>query len=134
MICAMPWMKVNLEKLAGVKDKDIRVTHDTTFEAQMAVTAHYVSHFSLRLLGEVDKMMRHLPEAASRTNVPVLVLATPNDVIASEQQVSDFFKQIASSDKTIHWYRKSYHLLLHDTERQEVLRDATQWLERHVRE
>jgi alpha-beta hydrolase superfamily lysophospholipase len=132
MIRALPWMKVNLEKLAGVKDKDIRVTHDTTFEAQMAVTAHYVSHFSLRLLGEVDKMMRRLPEAASRLDVPVLVLATPNDVIASEQQVSDFFKQIASRDKTIHWYRKSYHLLLHDTERQEVLRDATQWLERRM--
>jgi alpha-beta hydrolase superfamily lysophospholipase len=132
MIFALPWMKVNLEKLAGVKDKDIRVTHDTTFGAQMAVTSHYVSHFSLRLLGETDKMMRQLPDAASQMHVPVLVLATPNDVIASEQQVSDFFKQIASSDKTIRWYRKSYHLLLHDTERQDVLRDATQWLERHV--
>jgi alpha-beta hydrolase superfamily lysophospholipase len=132
MICALPWLKVNLEKLGGVKDKDIRVTHDTTFAAQMAVTSHYVSRFSLRLLGEIDKMMRDLPDAAARFQVPVLVLATPNDVIASEQQVSDFFKQIASRDKTIRWYRKSYHLLLHDTERQEVLRDATQWLEQRV--
>jgi alpha-beta hydrolase superfamily lysophospholipase len=132
MIFALPWLKVNLEKLGGVNDKDIRVTHDTTFAAQMAVTSHYVSRFSLRLLGEIDKMMRQLPEAAARLHVPVLVLATPNDVIASEQQVSDFFQQIASGDKTIHWYRKSYHLLLQDIERQEVLRDATLWVERRV--
>lgn len=132
MIAAMPWMKVNLEKLAGVNDKEIRVTHDTTHGARMAVTSHYVSHFSLRLLGEVDKMMRTLPGAAPRLREPVLVLASPNDVIASEEQVADFFHRLGSQDKTIHWYRKSYHLLLHDTQREEVLRDATQWVEHRV--
>lgn len=132
-IAMLPWMKVNLEKLGGVDDKDIRVTHDTTHGAQMAVTSHYVSHFSLRLLGEIDKMMRTVPEAAPRLQVPVLVLASPNDVIASEEQVADFFRLIGSPDKTIHWYRKSFHLLLHDTEREEVLRDATEWVERHIR-
>ncbi len=132
MIASMPWMKVNLEKLAGVNDKDIRVTHDTTHGARMAVTSHFVSHFTLRLLGEIDKMMRTLPDAASRLHLPVLVLASPNDVIASEEQVSDFFDQISSPDKTIRWYRKSYHLLLHDTERQEVLSDATEWVKHHM--
>lgn len=132
MIALMPWMKVNLEKLAGVNDRDIRVTHDTTHQAQMAVTSHYVSRFSLRLLGEIDKMMRALPDSAMRLHTPVLVLASPNDVIASEEQVADFYRLIGSRDKTIHWYRKSYHLLLHDTERQEVLRDATHWVEHRM--
>jgi acylglycerol lipase len=132
MIAVMPWMRVNLEQLGGVNDKDIRVTHDTTHGAQMAITSHYVSHFSLRLLGEVDKMMRAAPEAASHLTVPVLVLASPNDVIASEEQVADFFDRIRSKDKTIRWYRKSYHLLLHDAEREEVLRDATRWVGRRV--
>jgi acylglycerol lipase len=128
MIALMPWMKVNLEQMGGVNDKDIRVTHDTTHGARMALTSHYVSHFSLRLLGEVDKMMRAAPEAASRLTVPLLVLASPNDVIASEDQVADFFERVPSKDKTIHWYRKSYHLLLHDAEREDVLRDATEWV------
>jgi acylglycerol lipase len=132
MIALMPWMKVNLEQMGGVNDKDIRVTHDTTHGARMAVTSHYVSHFSLRLLGEVDKLMRAAPEAASRLTVPVLVLASPNDVIASEEQVADFFERIRSKDKTIHWYRKSYHLLLHDAEREDVLRDATEWVVRRM--
>ena len=132
-IALAPWMKVNLEKLGGVNDKDIRVTHDTTHAAQMAATSHYVSHFSLRLLGEVDGMMRAAPEAAARLEVPVLVLASPNDVIASEEQIQDFFERLGSRDKTIRWYRNSYHLLLHDVQRHEVLEDATRWVERRAR-
>lgn len=129
-IATLPWKKVNLERLGGVDDRQIRVTHDTTHGAQMAVTSHYVSHFTLRLLGEVDEMMRTAPSSAAQLRVPVLVLASPNDVIASEEQIQSLYDQIASRDKTLHWYRKSYHLLLHDAERQQVLDDATNWVKR----
>lgn len=132
LINVMPGAKFNLEKLAGVNDKDIRVTHDTTHEAQMAKTPHYVPKFSLRLLGQIDAMMKTLPAVARRTTLPILVLASPNDVIASPEQIESFFDELASKDKTIHWYRKSYHLLLHDVQRKEVLADGTQWIEHHV--
>ncbi len=130
-IATLPFIKVNLEKLGGVDDKDIRVTHDTTHGAQMAITSHYVSHFTLRLLGEIDDMMRTALDSASRLKLPVLVLASPMDVIASETQVEGFFSRIASRDKTIRWYRDSYHLLLHDKQREEVFKDATSWIEQH---
>jgi alpha-beta hydrolase superfamily lysophospholipase len=128
-IATMPFMRVNLERLGGVNDKDIRVTHDTTHGAQMAVTSHYVSHFSLRLLGEVDFMMRTAPTAAPKLTIPVLMLASPNDVIASEAQIESLYRDLGSKDKTIRWYMESYHLLLHDTQRQQVLKDATEWVE-----
>ncbi len=131
---ALPWARVNLERLAGVDDKNIRVTHDTTYGAQMAVTSHFVKTFSLRLLGEVDKMMRTAPASARKLRVPVLILASPNDVIASEQQIQDLHEAIGSEDKTINWYRESYHLLLHDKQRDEVLKDATHWLEKHIKD
>jgi acylglycerol lipase len=129
-IATLPFFRVNLEKLGGVNDKDIRVTHDTTHGAQMAITSHYVSHFSLRLLGEIDTMMRTVPEAAPRVKVPVLMLASPNDVIASDEQIRMLFEILGSHDKTIHWYLESYHLLLHDKQRQQVLKDATEWVEK----
>jgi acylglycerol lipase len=132
-ILTLPFLRVNLEKLGGVNDKDIRVTHDTTHGAQMAITSHYVSHFSLRLLGEVDSMMRAVPDAAPRLKVPVLMLASPNDVIASEEQIRVFFEILGSHDKTIHWYLESYHLLLHDKQREQVLKDATEWVESKAR-
>ncbi len=124
----MPRKKVNLEKLAGVKDKDIRVTQNTTHEAQMAKTPHYVSEFTLRLLRELHGMMQTSPRALQEIKIPALVLASPNDVIASPAQIQRFYDAMGSHDKTIIWYDQSYHLLLHDVQREKVLHDATAWL------
>ncbi len=128
----MPGKKVNLEKLAGVKDKDIHVTAKTTHESQMAVTPHHVPEFTLRLLREIDRMVRKNPAALHDLTQPLLVLATPNDVISSREQVQVYFDAVPAGDKTIRWYENSYHLLLHDVQRDEVLRDATGWLELRV--
>jgi alpha-beta hydrolase superfamily lysophospholipase len=132
-IAVLPWKKVNLEKLAGVHDKDIRVTANTTHEGQMAKTPHYVPEFTLRLLGHLNSMIESLPKAAAQAKQPVLVLASPNDVIASPEQITALFEDIGSKDKTILWYQNSYHLLLHDVQRAEVLGDATKWLHGHLR-
>lgn len=129
----MPLKMVNLEQLAGVKDSDIHVTQNTTHEAQMAKTPHYVSKFSLRLLDEIYTMMIASPAALRDLRMPVLVLASPNDVIASPEQIQKFYDLIGSNDKTILWYRQSYHLLLHDVQREEVLHDATAWTEKHLK-
>ncbi len=131
-VLTVPWFKVNLEKLAHVDDSKIRVTHDTTFAQQMAITPHYVPKLSLRLLGQIDEMIMESRKAAAAVKLPVLVLGSPNDVIATEQQVQQLFDSLASTKKTLHWYRKSYHLLLHDVEREEVLADATRWVEQQA--
>jgi alpha-beta hydrolase superfamily lysophospholipase len=125
----MPLKRVNLEQLAGVKDSDIHVTTTTTHEEQMAKTPHYVSTFTLRLLDEVYTMMIESPNALRDLRMPVLVLGSPNDVIASPEQIRKFYDEIGSKDKTLLWYRQSYHLLLHDVQRWKVLGDATQWVE-----
>lgn len=132
-VLIMPWYKVNLEKMAHVDDTKIRVTHDTTFAQQMAITPHYVPKLSLRLLGQIDEMIMESREAAEKVNLPVLVLGSPNDVIATEQQVQQLFDTLASKDKTLQWYRKSYHLLLHDVEREEVMANATSWVEQQTK-
>ncbi len=128
----MPGKKVNLEKLAGVRDQDIRVTQNTTHEAQMAKTPHYVSEFTLRLLHEVQSMMDASPRALREIKLPALVLASPNDVIASSVQIQSFYDALGSRDKTIIWYDQSYHLLLHDVQREKVLHDAMAWLEKRT--
>lgn len=128
----MPRKKVNLEKLVGVKDADIQVTANTTHGSRMAVTPHHVPEFTFRLLHGIAGMVRTIPDASRKVELPLLVLATPNDVISSRRQVEAYFDAVASGDKSIRWYEDSYHLLLHDVQRDEVLRDVTAWLEAHV--
>ncbi|CAN5780245.1 phospholipase YtpA [soil metagenome] len=131
-VLTVPWFKVNLEKLAHVDDTKIRVTHDTTFAQQMAITPHYVPKLSLRLLGQIDEMIVESRKAAGKMNLPVLVLGSPNDVVATEEQVRQLFDALGSKDKTLQWYRQSYHLLLHDVEREEVMTNATRWVEQET--
>jgi alpha-beta hydrolase superfamily lysophospholipase len=128
----MPRRKVSLEKLVGVKDADIQVTATTTHGSRMAVTPHHVPEFTFRLLRGILGMVRTNPAALRKVEEPLLVLATPNDVISSRRQVEAYFDAVPSADKSIRWYDESYHLLLHDVQRDEVLRDATAWLETRV--
>ena len=63
--------------------------------------------------------------------VAAVQLALPHDVVSSPAQVETLFHQIGSDDKRLLWYPQSYHLLLHDVQHEEVLRDVAQWVKRH---
>ena len=65
--------------------------------------------------------------------MPTLFLATPNDVLSSPDQVQTLFEQVRTSEKKLLWYTRSYHLLLHDVQREEVVRDLSRWLAARAR-
>ncbi|MDZ4286756.1 MAG: alpha/beta fold hydrolase [Prosthecobacter sp.] len=127
-----PKSRFSLGELAGVDESKIQVTSSTTLGAQMKVTKHQVHSFTVRLLAEIGRMLDHNPEAAKRLRMPVLFLATPNDVLASPDQVQKLFGQVRSPKKKLLWYTRSYHLLLHDVQREEVTGDFSKWLEARV--
>ena len=65
--------------------------------------------------------------------MPVLFVASPNDVMSSADQIQGLFAKVRSRDKKLLWYTRSYHLLLHDVQRQEVVNDVAKWLDRQTR-
>lgn len=123
-----PRQRYKLGELAKADESKIRVTSDTTYGGQMDKTPHHVPDFTLRLLSEIGRMIDQNSLAARRFDLPVLFLASPNDVLSSPDQVQGLFRQIDSVDKTLHWYSRSYHLLLHDVQRDEVVADVLKWL------
>jgi len=127
-----PRSRYSLGELAGVDESKIQVTSNSTLGGQMAVTPHHVSAFSLRLLSTIGGMLDSNPVSAHRLKMPVLFVASPNDVLSSADQIQALFAEIRSRDKKLLWYTRSYHLLLHDVQREEVVRDVTHWLDRHV--
>lgn len=124
-----PRSRYSLGDLAGIDEKKIQVTSTTTHGDQMAVTEHHLSAFSLRLLTEIGRLLDENPRAAKHLRMPVLFLATPNDILSSPDQVQTLFSQVRSPKKRLLWYTRSYHLLLHDVQRAEVSHDLLKWLE-----
>jgi esterase/lipase len=61
----------------------------------------------------------------------VLVLYTPHDPLVSAEAVERFYDRIASPRKTKVFFPKSYHLILHDTERERAMKTVGTWLDRH---
>lgn len=127
-----PRSRYSLGELAGVDESKIKVTSHSTHGGQMAVTPHHVSAFSLRLLSTIGGMLDSNAVSAHRLKTPVLFVASPNDVLSSADQIQALFAEIRSQDKKLLWYTRSYHLLLHDVQREEVVKDVTSWLDRQV--
>lgn len=127
-----PRQRYTLGELSGTDESNIRVTATSTHGARMARTPHHVHDFTLRLLGELGRMMDEAPHAADHVRLPVLFLASPNDVVTSPDQVQTLFSSVRSTDKTLHWYTRSYHLLLHDVQRADVVDDVIEWLDRRA--
>lgn len=127
-----PRSRYTLGELAGVDESKIKVTSNSTHGSQMAVTPHHVSAFSLRLLSTIGGMLDTNTESARRLKMPVLFVASPNDVLSSADQIQAMFAQIRSRDKKLLWYTRSYHLLLHDVQHEEVVNDVSHWLNRQV--
>ncbi len=125
-----PSYRFTLGELAGVDEKKIRVTSTSMHGIQMARTPHHVGEFSLRLLREIGSLIDGNEAAAKRTSIPVLMLGSPHDVVSSPDQVQALFAQISSPDKVLHWYSRSYHLLLHDVQHDQVIADLLRWLNR----
>lgn len=128
-----PRTRYTLGELAGVDESKIKVTSHSTHGGQMAVTPHHVSAFSLRLLTSVGGMLDENAAAVHRLKMPVLFVASPNDVMSSADQIQSLFAEVRSRDKKLLWYSRSYHLLLHDVQRQEVVNDVTHWLDRQIK-
>ena len=126
----VPRFKLTLGDLAGVDESNMRVTSQTTHGGQMVKTPHHVEAFSLRLLREVGDMMVGSIRAADKIHFPVLVLASPHDIVSSPEQIQVLFRELDSRDKKLLWYSRSYHLLLHDVQRDQVVTDVSRWLER----
>ncbi len=127
-----PRTRYTLGELAGVDEKKIQVTSHSTHGGQMAVTPHHVSSFSLRLLSTIGGMLDGNTDSAHHLKMPVLFVASPNDVLSSADQIQSLFAEIRSRDKKLLWYTRSYHLLLHDVQREEVVKDVTGWLDLHT--
>ena len=125
LVAILPGKRISLESLG---DQEVKVTGYSTHKQQMEKTPHYVEFFSLRLFRAIDKMVRRTETSAAKVRAPLLLLYTPNDVFTAREQIEHFFDQLASVDKSKIFLPNSYHLILHDVDRDQTLIDLENWL------
>ena len=125
LVAILPGKRISLESLG---DREVKVTGYSTHKQQMEKTPHYVEFFSLRLFRAIDKMVRRSEATAPRVRAPLLLLYTPNDIFTTREQIESFYAKIGSGDKSKIFLPNSYHLILHDVDRDQTLIDLENWL------
>lgn len=78
------------------------------------------------------KLLEDNPRFYPEWRVPTLVLHGTADTYTDPEGSREFFKAIASGDKTLHIVEGGYHELLNDNDRDETLRLILTWLERRL--
>lgn len=123
-----PAKRLPLGDLDNKRVAGMHITRDATHASQAPKTPHLVPGQSLRLLREMDRLMRASTKAARQLTSPVLVLYTPNDPVVTQPQIETWFGHLAASDKTRRLFPKDYHLILHDDDRWQAVTEIGDWL------
>ena len=70
--------------------------------------------------------------AARRVTVPALVLHGGDDRIVLPYASRKLYEALASADKTLKIYEGLRHEIFNEVEREKVLSDVAEWLEKHT--
>ena len=106
------------------------LTRDTAYQESLREKPHHLKAFSLGFLAELGELIDNSHTHAERLRHSTLVLSAGNDCFVKPGQIASWFEKIPSSDKTHRLYPEAYHLLWHDWDRDTVMHDIQQWLER----
>ncbi|HUF60939.1 MAG TPA: alpha/beta fold hydrolase [Verrucomicrobiales bacterium] len=130
LVRTAPWLRIPLVALGGDAAREARVVAATTHEDQTKKTPHALHAFSLHLLGEIGRLVAENKEAAQAFDLPLLVLHGGHDLFTPPEEVRTFVEKglPAAPRPERRLFPGSYHLLLHDVERKEVLDTVEEWI------
>ena len=125
-----PRYRVNVGKYVKRTDQDEWnwVTRDEAHRHWIQTAPHRITRFTVRFFRCLRELIGGCFEAAPRVTVPVLVIYAANDIYIKPARVEHFFALLGSREKELHFFPESYHLLLHDHDKAEVLERIEAWL------
>jgi acylglycerol lipase len=86
-----------------------------------------------RLAAEILGAMQRISEEANRITLPILLIQGGADKLVDPEGARMLFDTVGSSDKTLKIYEGLYHEIMNEPEREQVLNDMEQWLEKHLK-
>ncbi len=123
-----PTHRINVRKMAK-RDKQPRlVTRDEAHRKWFETASHKLDRFTIRFFKCLHDLIEGCFAVAPQIRVPVLVIYAGHDIFIQPAKVEEFFARLGGSDKEIHFFPESYHLLLHDHDRALALARIEAWL------
>ena len=89
--------------------------------------------YSPRFAMETLSALQWTHANAADFKVPIMIIHGSADPLTSPKGSQTFFEHITIEDKTLKLYEGGYHQSFIDVNRDEVLRDVVNWLDRHVK-
>ena len=125
-----PMHRVDLRGLAQSKiDGPAKwLTRDEAHRTWLETAPHRLNRFTIRFFKCLLELISGCQEAAPQIQVPVLVVYAAHDIFIPPSEVESFFERLGSKDKQLEFFPHSYHLLLHDLDRESVLARVEGWI------
>jgi len=128
-----PSFRIDVRKLGKKNEPPRLVTRDEKHREWFQAAPHKLDCFTIRFFKCLHDLVTGCFAAAAGIRAPVLVIYAKHDIFIRTGLVEQFFDRLASPDKQLAFFPESYHLLLHDHDREDVLVRVVAWLEKHVR-
>ncbi len=126
-----PQRRVDISKYTKRRDPNdpkYWVTRDATHRQWFETASHRITSFTFRFFKCLFDLFGGCMEAAAQLTVPVLVVYANHDVYIMPATVEEFFTRLGSHQKELQLFPESYHLLLHDFDKAQVLNRIERWL------
>jgi len=130
-----PRRRINVAKYTKRVDEDDPanwVTRDAKHREWIKTAPHRITTFTFRFFKNLFDLMGGCFDAAPYITVPLLVVYAANDVFIKPAQVEKFFGLLGSREKELSLFPESYHLLLHDHDRDKALERIEDWLLKRI--
>jgi alpha-beta hydrolase superfamily lysophospholipase len=92
----------------------------------------YNGKMGARLAAEMLNNMTHIQQNAGKISLPILLLHGEKDSLAAAEGSKFLDAHISSSDKTLVIYPELFHEIFNEPEKDAVLTDMTDWLDRQL--
>ena len=125
---ALPEQRITLETL--MQGEDVQMTGESSHLEQADKNPWHVDDYTLRLIGNLTRLIASMNGCAKELDLPLLVLHGEHDEFNRDGDIRGFLARLPEgADATYHHYEGAYHLLMHDRQRKKVFRDVTAWVD-----
>lgn len=124
----VPGLRLPPSRFVNGKSTAPALTRNRAYQDSLAHAPHHVKAFTIGFLDELGRVMDSSADTARSLWKPTLVMSAGRDCFVAPEQIAGWFARIPAVDKTLREYPEAYHLLWHDWDKEQVLRDMRDWI------